>query len=230
MNKNIIKYLLLLVVAFVLSCGEVDPFEDPKSSISSSSQNANISSSSSQNVDVNSSSSKNTNIRSSSSQNANVSSSSSQNANISSSSSQNANVSSSSSQNANISSSSLQDILDVILETGIYTAKDSVAAYIYLFHKLPSNYVSKATGQTLYETETGNTFSKWNFNPWTLLGVMIGGDIFYNNEGLLPSQNSYQECDVDYHDSSRGTKRLIYTLNGIIYYTANHYESFAKVY
>jgi len=90
--------------------------------------------------------------------------------------------------------------------------------------------VNKATGQTLYENKTGNTFSKWNFNPWTLLGVMIGGDIYYNNEGLLPSGNSYQECDVDYHDSSRGTKRLIYTLNGIIYYTANHYESFAKVY
>jgi len=185
MSKNIIKYLLSLVLAFVLSCGEVGGDFN-----SSPSQNANVSSSSSQSTDVNSSSS----------------------------------------QNANVSSSSLQDILDAILETGIYTAKDSVATYIYLFHKLPSNYVNKATGQTLYENETGNTFSKWNFNPWTLLGVMIGGDIFYNNEGLLPSENSYRECDVDYHDSSRGTKRLIYTLNGIVYYTANHYESFTKIY
>jgi len=180
MNKNIIKYLLLLVVAFVLSCGEVDPFEGSESSISSSSQNVN--------------------------------------------------VSSSSSQNANISSSSLQDILDAILETGIYTTKDSVAAYIYLFHKLPSNYVNKATGQTLYEDVTGNAFSRWNFNPWTLLGVMIGGDVYRNDNGSLPSENSYRECDVDYHDSSRGTKRLVYTLNGIVYYTANHYDNFAKIY
>ena len=175
MNKNIIKYLLLLVIAFILSCGEVGG-------------------------DFNSSPS------------------------------QNANVSSSSSQNANISSSSLQDILDAILETGIYTAKDSVATYIYLFHKLPSNYVNKTEGQTLYENETGNTFSRWNFNPWTLLSVMIGGDIYYNNKNLLPSGNSYRECDVDYHDSSRGTKRLVYTLNGIVYYTADHYDNFAKVY
>jgi len=130
--------------------------------------------------------------------------------------------------NVNISSS--QNILEVISETGKYTAKDSVAAYIYLFHKLPSNYVNKATGQTLYENKTGKMFSKWNFNPWTSLGVMIGGDIYYNNKNLLPSGNSYRECDVDYHDNNRGTKRLVYTLNGIVYYTANHYESFARVY
>jgi hypothetical protein len=155
MNKNIIKFLLSLVIVSVFSCGEVE---------------------------------------------------------------------------GGFNSSSSQSILNAISETGKYTAKDSVAAYIYLFHKLPSNYVNKATGQTLYENKTGNEFSKWNFNPWTLLGIMIGGDIYYNNEGLLPSENSYQECDVDYHDSSRGTKRLVYTLNGIIYYTANHYESFAKIY
>jgi len=158
MNKNVIKYLLLLVVAFVLSCGKVGEFGN------------------------------------------------------------------------NVSSSSSQNILDAILETGIYTSKDSVAAYIYLFHKLPLNYVNKAEGQTLYENKTGNAFSKWNFNPWTLLGVMIGGDTYYNNENLLPPENSYRECDVDYHDNSRGTKRLVYTLNGIIYYTGNHYESFAKIY
>jgi len=156
MTQNIIKYLLLLVIAFILSC--VDEVE------------------------------------------------------------------------GGFNSSSSQSILEAISETGKYTAKDSVAAYIYLFHKLPSNYVNKATGQTLYENKTGNEFSKWNFNPWTSLGVMIGGDIYNNNEGLLPSGNSYRECDVDYHDSSRGTKRLIYTLNGLVYYTANHYESFAKVY
>jgi hypothetical protein len=131
--------------------------------------------------------------------------------------------------NANNGGSSSQNILNYISEAGKYTAKDSVAAYIYLFHRLPSNYVNKATGQNLYESKTGNTFSKWNFNPWTLLGVMIGGDVFYNNEGLLP-ENSYLECDVDYHDNSRGTKRLVYTLNGVVYYTANHYENFTKKY
>jgi len=66
-------------------------------------------------------------------------------------------------------------------------------------------------------------------NPWQILGVMIGGDYFGNSEGLLPSDN-YKECDVDYHDSSRGTKRLVYTNAGLVYYTANHYESFTSIY
>jgi guanyl-specific ribonuclease Sa len=58
---------------------------------------------------------------------------------------------------------------------------------------------------------------------------MIGGDNFSNNEGLLPS-GDYKECDVDYHDSSRGTKRLVYTNTGIVHYTANHYETFTLIY
>jgi guanyl-specific ribonuclease Sa len=80
----------------------------------------------------------------------------------------------------------------------------------------------------MYEQE-GYTFERWNFNPLQVLGVMIGGDYFGNNEGLLPS-GDYKECDVDYHDSSRGTKRLVYTNAGIVHYTANHYETFTLIY
>ncbi len=137
--------------------------------------------------------------------------------------------SSSSVSSSSQSSSSQTSILDAVQEIGEYTTKDSVAAYIYKFQKLPSNYVNKATGQELYEAQTGNTWTKWNFNPWQILGVMIGGDYFGNNEGLLPTDN-YKECDVDYHDSSRGTKRLVYTEAGLVYYTANHYESFISIY
>jgi len=126
------------------------------------------------------------------------------------------------------SSSSIQNILEAVQETGEYTTKDSVAAYIHKFKKMPQNYVNKATGQLMYEQQ-GNTFSVWNFNPLLVLGVMIGGDSFYNNEGLLPN-GDYKECDVDYHASNRGTKRLVYTNMGLVYYTANHYESFVLVY
>ena len=131
-------------------------------------------------------------------------------------------------QNGSKSSNSTQSILDAVQESGKYTTKDSVAAYINKFKKLPSNYVNKATAQLMYEQE-GNTFSKWNFNPLQVLGVMVGGDYFGNNEGSLPS-GDYRECDVDYHDSSRGTKRLVYTNIGVVYYTANHYETFTLIY
>ena len=126
------------------------------------------------------------------------------------------------------SSAEPQSIYEAIEESGKYTTRDSVAAYLCKFDKLPSNYVSKSEGKALYESKTGNTFSKWNFNPWTTIGVMIGGDVFDNREGLLPS-GSYHEADVDYFDASRGTKRLVYQSDCGIYYTADHYETFTRL-
>ena len=57
---------------------------------------------------------------------------------------------------------------------------------------------------------------------------MIGGDKFGNNEGLLP-EGSYHEADVDYSAKNRGTKRLIYQPDCVIYYTADHYETFTQL-
>ncbi len=119
-------------------------------------------------------------------------------------------------------------IYEAIQESGKYTTKDSVAAYLCKFDKLPSNYVGKSEGQKLYESKTGKTFEKWNFNPWTTIGVMIGGDTYSNSEGLLP-KGSYHEADVDYSANNRGTKRLMYQGGCTIYYTANHYESYSEI-
>lgn len=121
-----------------------------------------------------------------------------------------------------------KSIYEAVEESGLYTTKDSVAAYLCKFDKLPSNYVGKDEGISLYETKTGNTFSKWNFNPWTTIGVMIGGDVYDNHDGQLPSGN-YHEADVDYSAKNRGTKRLIYQSDCVIYYTADHYETFNKL-
>ena len=119
-------------------------------------------------------------------------------------------------------------IYEAVEESGLYTTKDSVAAYLCKFDKLPANYVGKNEGKKLYESETGKTFSKWNFNPWTTIGVMIGGDTFGNREGLLP-KGSYHEADVDYSAKNRGTNRLVYQSDCVIFYTADHYETFDKL-
>ena len=137
-------------------------------------------------------------------------------------------ISSDSEKTTSSSSVATKSIYEAVEESGLYTTKDSVAAYLCKFDKLPSNYVGKNEGQSLYESKTGNTFEKWNFNPWTTLGVMIGGDVFDNREGLLPS-GSYHEADVDYSAKNRGTKRLIYQSDCVIYYTADHYETFNKL-
>ena len=61
----------------------------------------------------------------------------------------------------------------------------------------------------------------------------IGGDRFGNYEGLLPDApgREYHECDIDtLHAASRGAKRIVYSNDGLIYYTEDHYESFILLY
>lgn len=129
------------------------------------------------------------------------------------------------------SSEKNMNILDAIEKAGEYTTRDSVAAYLCKFGNLPHNYVGKNEGKKLYEAK-GYTFSKWNFNPWTTLGVMIGGDNFDNFASdpeyyhkNLP-EGKYHEADVDYSGKNRGTKRLVYQADCVIYYTADHYETY----
>ena len=144
-------------------------------------------------------------------------------------------LSSSSSEKNSSSSVSLLSIYEAVEESGLYTTKDSVAAYLCKFDKLPANYVGKNEGKKLYESKTGNTFEKWNFNPWTTISVMIGGDNFDNfasnpdNYHKTLPEGSYHEADVDYFDKSRGTKRLVYQADCVIYYTSDHYKSFTKL-
>lgn len=137
-------------------------------------------------------------------------------------------ISSDTEKTTSSSSIATKSIYEAVEESGLYTTKDSVAAYLCKFDKLPSNYVGKNEGKSLYESKTGNTFEKWNFNPWTTIGVMIGGDVYENHDGQLPS-GSYHEADVDYSAKNRGTKRLIYQSDCVIYYTADHYETFNKL-
>ena len=126
------------------------------------------------------------------------------------------------------SSSNASPIVSTSLSGVQYTTKNEVAKYICENGHLPSNYVSKSEGKRLYEQKTGRNFTKWNFNPLTTLGVMIGGDYFENREGLLP-QGTWYEADVDYFASNRGTNRLVYSSGCNIYYTSNHYNSFSKI-
>ena len=66
----------------------------------------------------------------------------------------------------------------------------------------------------------------WDVAP----GMSIGGDKFGNYEGILPEGKKYYECDIDYQGGYRGEKRIIYSTDGYIYYTEDHYESFEQLY
>ncbi len=116
--------------------------------------------------------------------------------------------------------------LELVEEDGVYSTPDLVAAYIHTFNKLPSNFITKKEAQQL-----GWVSSKGNL--WDVTDNMsIGGDKFGNYEGLLPKKNGRQwyECDVNYTGGYRGSERILYSNDGLIYYTDDHYESFTQLY
>ena len=115
---------------------------------------------------------------------------------------------------------------DELDEHGSYTSKESVAAYIHTYGHLPENYITKNEAEKLgWNSKEGNL---WEVAP----GMSIGGSKFGNYEGLLPDKKGrkYYECDIDYEGGYRGAKRIIYSNDGLIFYTEDHYESFEQLY
>ena len=111
-------------------------------------------------------------------------------------------------------------------EDGEYTSKDEVAAYIHKFGKLPSNFITKSEARDL-----GWENSKGNLDE-VAPGKSIGGDKFGNYEKLLPEKKGrkYYECDVNYTGGYRHAERIIYSDDGLIYYTDDHYQTFEQLY
>ena len=112
-----------------------------------------------------------------------------------------------------------------IPEDGAYTSKEDVALYLHTYGHLPDNFITKKEAQAL-------GWEGGSLEPYAP-GMCIGGSSFGNFEGLLPEADgrSYQECDIDTLGAdSRGAKRLVYSNDGLIYYTDDHYESFTMLY
>lgn len=108
---------------------------------------------------------------------------------------------------------------------GWYYSAEEVALYLVTYGELPSNFITKNEARDLgWE---GGSVQKY------LEGTAIGGDKFGNREGILPkaSGRQYYECDIDTDGkNSRGAKRIVFSNDGLIYYTEDHYESFILLY
>lgn len=110
-------------------------------------------------------------------------------------------------------------------EDGAYTTKEDVALYLHLYGHLPDNFITKKQAQKL-------GWSGGSLEPYAP-GCSIGGSRFGNYEGLLPDKEgrTWTECDIDTMGAkSRGPKRIVFSNDGLIYYTGDHYESFELLY
>ena len=114
----------------------------------------------------------------------------------------------------------------LIDENETYTDPYQVAEYIHTYDQLPSNYLTKKEASNLgWESDKGNL--------WDVTDEMsIGGDKFGNREGLLPKSDGrqYYECDVNYEGGYRGAERIVFSNDGLIFYTDDHYNSFTQLY
>ncbi|MBQ8537336.1 MAG: hypothetical protein IJ461_08060 [Clostridia bacterium] len=113
-----------------------------------------------------------------------------------------------------------------VKKNGKYTSKEEVAAYLNAYGKLPKNYLTKEQAQ-----KKGWSSKKNNLGQ-VAPGYAIGGDVFQNREKLLPSKKgrTWQECDVNVVDGKRSKERLVYSNDGLIYYTADSFKSFIQLY
>ena len=110
-------------------------------------------------------------------------------------------------------------------EDGTYSSKEDVARYIYIYGHLPSNFITKKEAEEL-------GWAGGSLDPYAP-GKCIGGSHFGNYEGLLPEKEgrTYTECDIDTLGAEkRGAKRIVFSNDGLIYYTDDHYESFELLY
>ncbi len=102
------------------------------------------------------------------------------------------------------------------------TAENKVIDYVKANRQLPDYYVTKSEAR-----KSGWVPSKGNLCD-VLPGRAIGGDKFSNREKQLPHNEQYFEADVNYNCGNRNADRIVFTKNGDVYLTKNHYKSFQK--
>lgn len=110
-------------------------------------------------------------------------------------------------------------------EDGWYSTMEEVAVYLTLYEKLPGNFISK------YDAENQGWDNRKGNLDKVAPGCSIGGNRFGNYEGLLPEAKGrkYTECDINYDGGYRNGERIVFSNDGLIFYTSDHYQTFTPV-
>ncbi len=90
--------------------------------------------------------------------------------------------------------------------------------------KLPSRYMTKKEAEAAGWKPGGDLCR-------VAAGKMIGGDPFFNREKRLPEKSGrrWYEADLDAQCARRGARRLVFSGDGLIFLTTDHYRTFMQV-
>lgn len=114
----------------------------------------------------------------------------------------------------------------LVVEGESYDQAQEVVNYLDAYGELPPNYLTKKEARELgWEASAVNL---WEVAP----EASIGGDYFGNFEGLLPEadERDYYEADINYDGGHRNAERLVFSNDGLYFYTDDHYDSFEEMY
>lgn len=113
-----------------------------------------------------------------------------------------------------------------VKKSGKYISRDEVAAYLHQYGKLPANYLTRDEAKKLGWISKKDNLGK------VAPGCAIGGDVFQNREKRLPDKKgrTWHECDVNRTDGKRSREKLVYSTDGLIYFTPDNHNTFTKLY
>lgn len=100
-----------------------------------------------------------------------------------------------------------------------------VDARLCYLKQLPDYYVTKQTAiKNGWKPRRGNLAD-------VLPNKLVGNDIFYNTLEKLPVQINriWWEADFDYVSGYRNHKRILYSNDGLLFVTYDHYQTFYEI-
>ena len=102
----------------------------------------------------------------------------------------------------------------------------AIADYIFAHGELPDNFITKDEAKAMGWDE-----SRGKYVSDVAPGKSIGGDHFGNYEGLLPDEDgrTWKEADANYTEGARGLDRIVFSNDGMVFYTSDHYETFIEL-
>lgn len=119
----------------------------------------------------------------------------------------------------------MEAVTAIAAGTATNAGEDGADLYVALHGVLPDSYISEAEAEA-------QGWKKWFGNLSEVLpGKMIGGKIYRNRDHRLPESDGriWHEANFDYISGYRNNCRMLYSNDGLLFVTYDHYTTFFEI-